>query len=61
MLILAIRHSIRNGIHSKEADEKLKNILTPEKAEESAAAKVTDGEKSKSGCCGAPTLTRYQQ
>ena len=36
-----------NGIHSKEADEKLKNILTPEKAEESAAAKVTDGERAK--------------
>lgn len=36
-----------NGIHSKEADEKLKNILTPEKAEESAVAKVTDGERAK--------------
>ena len=36
-----------NGIHSKEADEKLKNILTPETAEESAAAKVTDGERAK--------------
>lgn len=36
-----------NGIHSKEADEKLKNILTPEKAEESAIAKVTDGERAK--------------
>nr|WP_314692389.1 zinc ribbon domain-containing protein [uncultured Prevotella sp.] len=36
-----------NGIHSKEADEKLKNILTPEKAEESADAKVTDGERAK--------------
>lgn len=36
-----------NGIHSKEADEKLKNILTPEMAEESAAAKVTDGERAK--------------
>ena len=36
-----------NGIHSKEADEKLKNILTPEKAEESAVAKVTDSERAK--------------
>lgn len=36
-----------NGIHSKEADEKLKNILTPEMAEESAVAKVTDGERAK--------------
>lgn len=36
-----------NGVHSKEADEKLKNILTPEKAEESAVAKVTDGERAK--------------
>ena len=36
-----------NGIHSKEADEKLKNILTPEVAEESAVAKVTDGERAK--------------
>lgn len=36
-----------NDIHSKEADEKLKNILTPEKAEESAVAKVTDGERAK--------------
>lgn len=36
-----------NGVHSKEADEKLKNILTPEKAEESATAKVTDGERAK--------------
>ena len=36
-----------NGIHSKEADEKLKNILTPEKAEEPAVAKVTDGERAK--------------
>ena len=36
-----------NGIHSKEADEKLKNILTPEKAEEPTVAKVTDGERAK--------------
>lgn len=36
-----------NGIHSKEADEKLKNILTSEKAEETAVAKVTDGERAK--------------
>lgn len=36
-----------NGIHSKEADEKLKNILTPEMAEEPAVAKVTDGERAK--------------
>lgn len=36
-----------NGIHSKEADEKLKNILTPEMTEESAVAKVTDGERAK--------------
>ena len=31
----------------RKPNEKLKNILTPEKAEESAVAKVTDGERAK--------------